>query len=695
MGIVFEKTFNEPLVAIAERPMMARNEAKGATGGRAPPKLVMKITLNALEHLGLKMYTSLPAVIAEFVANCWDAGATLVDIRIPKGPIDQEYTIQIEDNGIGMTIDDINQKFLIVGRARRTEEKTDKIKVKRRTRRVIGRKGLGKLAGFGVAGRVELRSRKSGNFLEFRMDYDEIKRMSSEMRADAPTTYEPEAIDWGRTKEPDGTVVKLTHLKREREVSIAQVRRGLARHFSVIGSDFIVRVNGRPITLKERDLRKECEWVWRIKDEPIDKKPDLKVNGWIGTMKDPVPPSIGRGIVVMARGKLIQEPTTFDIGGRGITGQHALAYIVGELHAEFLDSEEDFVATGRRSVIWEMGPASQLRDWANKKIKKVCEEWAEKRREKKMKVIRELPTYRDRIANLPSHERKVVDGFLANMAVREDIEPDAIERMADFLAGGVEYKAFLGLMKTIEEADVARPEVIIEFFNEWEVLDAIDMIRVVEGRLEAIRKFQELVEARAKEVPTLHRFIVDNPWLLDPTWDYLDDEVDFRRKLIKQFPESKAIPEKNRRIDFLCLGYGRVLNVIELKRPESTIGRDELEQLEHYVDHVKTLQGTDPTASYSTPVGYLIGGQLSRSPEVHAKAERLKKDSMHVRTYSDIRRIVLNVHKRFIDVLERKAERTRDKRLLEGLERLKKGFQEAKSDVRDNVRRRDRKSEEK
>jgi hypothetical protein len=38
------------------------------------PKLEMKIDLNVIEHLGLKMYTSLPAVVAEYVANAWDAG---------------------------------------------------------------------------------------------------------------------------------------------------------------------------------------------------------------------------------------------------------------------------------------------------------------------------------------------------------------------------------------------------------------------------------------------------------------------------------------------------------------------------------------------------------------------------------------------------------------------------------------------
>jgi hypothetical protein len=646
-----------------------------------PPRLEMKISLNALEHLGLKMYTSLPAVIAEFVSNSWDAGATVVDIKIPKGPINERYSIKIEDNGIGMTAEEINHKFLLVGRNRRKEERTDKIRVRGKTRRIIGCKGIGKLAGFGIAGQVELTTWKDNRFVKFRMDYDKIQERLSEQRGDVATTYEPDVLAWGPTDRHDGTIVKLTHLKREREVSLPVIRRNLARMFSVIGTDFVVRVNRKKIEPAEREIREQCEWVWPV-NEPIDKEhPDVKVKGWIGTMEDPVPADLGRGVVVMARGKLVQEPTTFDVGGKGITGQHALAYLVGELHAEFLDREEDLVATGRRSVVWEKWPASRLREWINEKIRKTCQEWAQRRREKKMKTVRELPTYKERIAKLPSRERKIVDGFLAKMAEREDVELGSIEKVADFLAGGVEYQSFLDLMEAMEKAGVSKPEVVIEFFKEWETLDAIEMIRVVEGRLEAIEKFQELVTLKAKEVPTLHKFIVDNPWLLDPTWDYLDDEVDFRKKLLERFPESRIVPEKNRRIDFLCLGYGTVLNVIELKGARSPIGRRELEQLEQYVDHVRTLQGTDPTASYSTIVGYTIGGQLSRSSEVHQKAERLQRDSMYVRTYADLRKRVLAVHKRFIEILERKAERTKDKRLMEGLDRLKKVVRGSESTI--------------
>jgi hypothetical protein len=658
-------------------PAIVANQVKKDATKEGTPELEMVFDINVLEHLGLKMYTSLPAVISEYIANSWDSGATLVKISIPNVAMNEQYTISIDDNGVGMDKDEVNQKFLRVGRNRRDEEGTDIIDVNGRTRRVMGRKGIGKLAGFGVAGRVDINTRRDEKLIEFRMDYEKMQQLAKQkVDEKKKTTYRPEVIDWGPTDQSRGTTVKLSHLKRERAVDVRAVRRSIARHFSVIGEneDFEVKVNGETITPDERDLKCQCEFVWGIEDEPIAEQSPLKVKGWIGTMKDPVPYDIGRGVVVMVRGKLGQAPSTLDVGGTGITGQTALAYLIGEVHADFLDEgKNDFIATGRRAIVWEDEPALTFREWLNGKIKAVCNDWVKKRTEKKMKEVRELPEYKERIAELPKHEKKIIDKILAEMSKRESVDSQTIVHVADFLAEGVEYKSFVSLSNAILEAEVSKPEILIEFFEEWELLDAIEMIRVVEGRINVIKKFRELVKANVKELPDLHDFLVDNPWLLDPAWNYLDDEVYYSNKLWEKFKEPEDLEEENRRIDFLCLGYGITLNIIELKRPESTIGKKELRQLEDYVDYVKTLLGSGPR-SYKSVIGYIIGGAIARSPEVTMKVHRDEKDGRYVRTFADLETITWRVHHRFVEVLERKAKRVRDKRLLEGLDRLRKSF---------------------
>ena len=43
----------------------------------------MKFDVGTIKHLGLQMYSTLPPVIGELVANGWDANATKVEITIP------------------------------------------------------------------------------------------------------------------------------------------------------------------------------------------------------------------------------------------------------------------------------------------------------------------------------------------------------------------------------------------------------------------------------------------------------------------------------------------------------------------------------------------------------------------------------------------------------------------------------------
>src|SRR5581483_2194768 len=78
----------------------------------------MSISLNILEHLGIGLYSNMPAVLSEIVANAWDADATQVKITINSAA----GVIEVTDDGIGMTKQDINNKYLMVGYAKRQKE---------------------------------------------------------------------------------------------------------------------------------------------------------------------------------------------------------------------------------------------------------------------------------------------------------------------------------------------------------------------------------------------------------------------------------------------------------------------------------------------------------------------------------------------------------------------------------------------
>lgn len=131
------------------------------------------------------MYSGAVPAIAELVANAYDADATSVRIDIPLDTaIDASSQIVIHDDGLGMTFDDVNDKYLLVGRDRRASG-ADRSPG---GRLVLGRKGLGKLAGFGIAKVVTVTTVSEGHVTSFEMSYDQLVNSST-------NTYKPTVLE--------------------------------------------------------------------------------------------------------------------------------------------------------------------------------------------------------------------------------------------------------------------------------------------------------------------------------------------------------------------------------------------------------------------------------------------------------------------------------------------------------------------
>src|SRR4051794_33644378 len=112
-----------------------------------PYDLTLEFHGRVLEHLGIQMYQKPVNALAELVANAWDADSPAVEIAVPP-TLASGATISVRDSGVGMSFDECQQHFLKVGRNRR---ETDPHSRTPGGRRILGRKGIGKFAGFGIA----------------------------------------------------------------------------------------------------------------------------------------------------------------------------------------------------------------------------------------------------------------------------------------------------------------------------------------------------------------------------------------------------------------------------------------------------------------------------------------------------------------------------------------------------------------
>lgn len=633
-----------------------------APPGTKPPYRML-FDAGTIKHLGLQMYSTLPPVISELVANGWDANATRVEITIPETRLDSPSSeIVIADNGIGMSDFDVRKKYVITGRDRRDNEQTDESPEPYR-RKIMGRKGIGKFSSFGIAKEIEIESIRDGDTSRFVMNYDQMMERADDR--DIEFDALPATGEFSQ-----GTRITLREFTRfkTRCIQIAPLRRRLARRFSVIGSshDFEVIINGLPITAEERDLQALLDkdaagkpYLWTY--DPFEVKPETGwyVSGWIGALNRTSPSidGVDRGIALMARGKLVQEPFLFD----AVVGQqYALSYIVGELHVEFVDAEEDTIGTNRNTLVWDADANQALKEWGQSELNKVARQWGDKRKKDKKRELERNPQYRD------FKQRAVATGnrramSLADKLVLQTIDQNPaddiqkVEPIIKMCLDFLEFDVFWEIVDDLTDADLGNVNSLLQLFREWQVVEAKEMSRITEGRIATITKLQELIDQNALEVPTLHKFLKDFPWVIDPTWTLVADEITYTKLLRRKFPDDHQ-PEQDRRIDFLCVSSGGTLAVVEIKRPASSASIQELDQIEEYTNFMRHhLTGTtDPdfgTAQRQVN-GYLLCGRVVNTFNAHGKRDNLAKAGIYVRQYSELLARVLHLHQEFMERYE-------------------------------------------
>lgn len=338
----------------------------------------LKFDPKTIEHLGVKMYSTLPPALAEIISNAYDADSDKVTLtfheqnRHPK-------SITIKDDGDGMSATDIQEKFLVIGRNRRNSE-GDKPS-KKHNRLPTGKKGLGKLALFGLAKKITVDTVRDGLRNRFVLDWDSL------LSADG--SYHPEIeIENEQTVFPNGTTIKLSELKRKTPFDLEAVADSLSKLF-IIDNSF-------SIELKTTGLDKETiligndrkykfinqEFTWTEKDL-IDSDSEFfdKVSFNFVTAEIPIPPNSGlRGITLFSRGKLVNAPEYFSSS----TSSHFYQYLTGWIKADFIDLlDEDVISTNRQAINWDHPEMEIFRDFLSGLVLQVGKEWREKRKDKK------------------------------------------------------------------------------------------------------------------------------------------------------------------------------------------------------------------------------------------------------------------------------------------------------------------------
>lgn len=600
----------------------------------AKEPLEMKIELTVIEDLGIKLYSKLPQVLAELVANSWDANASEVKISLCEGDINPNSKIVIEDDGHGMTYDEVGKKYLRVGRKRRDE---DGDKTEGRKRNVMGRKGIGKLSVFGIAKGAEIKTVRNGKLSVFQMDIDEMLKQARKEGKYKPTLLS----DDQDVEEKDGTTITLTRLTRKTGIDVQSVRRGIAKHFDVMGEGFCVSVNGRQITAAEKFVDADWEKKWEIDESVASNRQEWTVFGWIGAAKRPLAEE-DRGVVITARGKLIQSPTTFGIKSGS---RYSYSYLAGEIRAEFCDMEEDSIATDRHSIV-DTQQGAALRAWGAEKIKKISEELVIMRRNAREKTLREDPDIQAWLNTLDGPQTKTANKIIGIVTLGEKMDDAKRKEIIRYARASFEQYAFLEMVSTLDE----KPDsaAMLDLFKEYNVVEAREMERIVNSRVKTIQQLVKFMDENAREVPTLHNYFKESPWMLEPTWTQWQHEKRFSKLLRENFPEEE-LGEKDRRIDFIAIGVGDTVHVVELKRPSYRVRDRDFTQLTKYLAFIRRRLGNVPGRGYADAAGYLVVGKIPEDYDMQALLQMAQGGRQYVKTYEDLVVDAQRLHKDFDD----------------------------------------------
>ncbi len=629
------------------------------------PKREYRMTVagQLFKHLGLQMYSGAVPAIAELISNAYDAMAKNVWITVPTGrPIQPTDEIIVKDDGCGMSYEECNSLYLFVGRDRRSNaSEWTQAYNGLQPRKVQGRKGIGKLAGFGIADRIKIRTVKDKEISHFGLDFSALTK-SSEF-ADTKG-YKPEILDedGGKsTRARPGTTVTLSQLKISRAVDENQFKTSLARRLLVLDDNFTVHVNGSAIT------RQEIPFQFRFPKKPgswdtAELGNGQQIQWWAGFCKDTIPDEEQRGFVVYVRGKLAQTPWFFDLSG-GVWGQHGMQYLTGEVKADFLDESVDLVATDRGTIRWEDPIALPLRDWGRKKIKELLETWTDKRREAKAKSTK-IVEFLKQAETLPERERKifksVVDRICAIPQIDKDQEgKDIADELVEFAYNALTNRSFLDAIRRLNAASTEDVAHLSEVLSEWDIIEAVNTAHLVKGRVEIIRKFNQMIDDKVPEKPDMQDYLRDHPWLIDPKWTTLVHEQSLDKLIVTQFGLSRSkTKDGSRRLDFFCLGDKyKTVHVVETKRPGDLVGREEFDQLRDYVLFLRQkLQDevTDEEHKRTTVRGLLIADRVRPNDQTHAKTHQAS-GVFDIRAWGNLLLAAETLHQEFLDIVKGRA----------------------------------------
>lgn len=514
-------------------------------------------------------YRSTEHAIKELIDNAWDADATEILITLP--PPMTAAPILVQDNGSGMTEEELRNEYLSVANDRRSRKGERSARL---NRLVKGRKGIGKFAGLMVANVMEVRTTARDKTTKIIISKDILLNANEDLeRVDLPITVEqtPEGAP--------GTVVILTNLNPRYDFPQPEKLKNLLVLEYGRGEEMLIKVNGERLSLE--DLPGEHF----SRQETIAEAGSVLLNFKISEGKKPLKQA---GIAIRVGGKIVGRPSFFGLDDDPEIPPKLLRQVYGEVEADAL---ADSVTADWGGLVENSKALQALTSVVQAHIKNALESVFQ--RQISLQRARLQRQINLRLAELPEHRRRFAQLALEKVMKRFYGESDdKIGTIASVVLDAFEKDEYWHVLKRIDDSKDADIETFASALQDFGMVDMALMATQAQNRLKLLDHLESLIRNADTLEKEVHSVIEHNLWVLGYEYSLIASNKTLTTT-IQEYVKSKFSGDraKERPDLFMAQNLRGGYLLVELKRPSKEITRDDQNQATKYRDDLEKKFG--------------------------------------------------------------------------------------------------------
>lgn len=546
-------------------------------------------------------YSSSERALKELVDNAWDADAEHVSVTLPK-PL-SGGSIVIEDDGSGMTEEELRRHYLAIAsdrRSRRGERTAGK------SRPVKGRKGIGKFSGLMAAATMMLETRARGRLCRISLRLDDLSRVEDIEQLDISLHSEPCG------SELHGTTITLSDLHQGLAYPDANHLRQILLQDYGRQDDFSIKVDDKRLDVDDVSGR------YAEQEQALPNAGKVKLRFSISDGKSGLRQP---GITLRVDGKAVGRPGFFGLDQRDDFPPKLLRKLYGEVEADGL---RDHITAGWDAAVENSELLKEVEAYVQPILQEAYEQ--QYRQEIQLAQARLQKAILTRLSALPEHKRAFADRAIKKILDKYYGEPESkVEPVVNVLLEAMERSDYRILLEHIDAAIPGDVAGIADRLNDFGLAEMATLVQQAAARQVFLDQLDKLARDATSSEAMMHKALERSLWVFGPEYSLFSSNITLRRQVEDMLGKTYTGEKADKRPDLLLNENlsGEYL-LIEFKRPGHTLNHD---------DYLQAVSYRHELSKYiSSPIKVLvIGGSLS--PDFPT---RDKEPQVDVRLFSQV-----------------------------------------------------------